>query len=765
LRRAALYLCARTRRGFLGVAASQQPLRARHGRVSGCAALASLRRAQDAHDIDGVVDALCAHAGVESVHAVGWLTVKDMLADGLDTDARHSALALAGALAALRAFMGNVDVADGATAVVAAMASVKQLRARVVGDGVCEAFAAAMRAHAGDAHVQAQACAGLQIVLAHTAGQQRATDAGVPGLVLEAMRTHRTDIYVQRAGCHVLALLATEGWLKKALTPVQAQSFATGAVEAVLAALRTHASHAKIQAAVMRALFDLLIFSEHMRDVARRSGAIEAAVLGLHSGVELHIENCCGVLMILVGESEHAMAGRAGIVEALLVVLPRRMPHDVTREACKQLARVLRVPENAARAVAAGAGEVVLAVLAAHIASEEVQTAGCSLLVTLANHCPNYCSLLGRAGACEAALAAMQAHPLHEPTHSYACEALHSIVPENCTTTCIPDCIAAIIAALKVHRNTALAMIEIATLVCLMSSSPGAHKRACEAGAVDVTVAAFVSAADHFDGGQDECLLQGVEVLEVLFTLPVGASNAHVEAVVAPAVKALRVHRHSTSAPGLLLSVFAFLLRSNAAAPAAAVRFGAMQDMSAFARVHKALPIVQRCCEEVMALLQSSASAAADAAMAALLAEEDAARAPPSSSSRKSEKKRAGGGGGGGSQAASDASEAHAAPADAPAAVAPAAVTDAVPPPAEQPAAPPAAAPAPRSAEAERRRRRAAAKAARRAADGGDAPASAAATDDAAGSSDAGGAGGDAADADADAPSHGAAISPPAAAA
>jgi hypothetical protein len=706
-------------------------------------ALATPQRAVVFADL---LDALRAQADVESVQALGWTAADLMLNNPPGVSVGDAALALPRALAALRAFTGSVDVARGATAAIASLARMTQLRAEVTSAGACEALAVAMQVHADDAQVQAQVCCGLRSLISDAAGLQRALDAGVPALLLETLQKQRKNAGVQHVGCRLLALLYDGD-------EVHARLFTAGAVDALLAALRTHSSHFDIQNAAILALMKFLRAAPpDVLDAARRLGGIEAAVLGLQTPTQgdLLVCSCCGVLKTLITEPEHyAPAGRAGVVAALAGVLPTPMEY-VAREACKLLACILSEPENAARADAASAGQAALAVLRAHPSDAYVQAAGCSLLASLTNY---FCSMPRHTDAAiQAALAAMQAHPSHEHVPAHACNALNLLIysaPKTGRKAWTPGCIAAVVAALQAHRSSATVLLYGSnTLARLATFSNGARVQACEAGAVDALMTAFERAAA--DGTIEAC---GAAMQEVT-RLPADATSAHVEAVVTPVVGALQMHRGNKKAHGMLLICFDMLLQSNGAAAAVAVRCGALHEVSASLRVHT--PTLKRCCANILALLQSAAAAAADAAMAALLAEDAKTRAQ-STPSRSKNKKRAGGGGG--SQAVADASEAHAASAEAP--VAAAASADATPAPApEQPTEPPAAAPAPRSAEAERRRRRAAAKAARRAGSG-DASASAAAADagDAAdGSSDAGGAGGDAANVGA--PPHGLAILP-----
>jgi hypothetical protein len=293
---------------------------------------ASALRDSVAWSVD-IVAAMCAHPGDIDLQRNGCGSLARIQ---FDTEGAQCAAAAAAALvAAMRAHPADVEMhQDACYALMRHSGSAATAVVLAVGNtaGVVRALVAALRAHPGDERVQARAFGALEHLCIDDGGRglmsvrciEEARAAGALDLVLAAMRTHTASVCVQQEACSLLSALLSRS------PAMQSQAGALGAVAAALAVTQLHAADATIQARCCAALAAMCM--SHVENTARACAAdgIEVIVASLRStlsGAATQSRLSCGYALfagcrllteLLQGHADReARALRAGALEAV----------------------------------------------------------------------------------------------------------------------------------------------------------------------------------------------------------------------------------------------------------------------------------------------------------------------------------------------------------------------------------------------------------------------------------------------------------------
>ncbi len=278
-----------------------------------------------------------------------------------------------------------------------------------------------LREHASLAAVQSLGLQELATLVpapgAHvqTAEVTAALQAGALQVAVDALQTHSANAAVQFQACVVLAHLA-HGFA--------AEVGASGAIEAAVAAMLRHSADVDVQERACFLLHCLTTGPVATEDVvlhetrratahlnARRAGdagAVEALLAALYAhGSSLHWKGI-RALYDLVRVRENALrALHAGVLELYVAILRAAslMPNEVTlNEVFYLLGALSNIVEADAATIGARAGELgtadaVVFMLRRHAQSSEIQFMGCSMLLLLVkSHAPNL-GRMWRAGA------------------------------------------------------------------------------------------------------------------------------------------------------------------------------------------------------------------------------------------------------------------------------------------------------------------------------------------------------------------------------
>jgi hypothetical protein len=256
--------------------------------------------------------------------------------------------------------------------------------------GAVAVLLSAMRAHAADVRMQASVCAGLGNIAADAQSRVQAINAGAIEAILAALNSSLTraiadDTFLLQHGCTAIGNLC-----EAVVAAVDARSAALvgDATRTILAALDAHPAHFNLQRGGCLALGVFADEVQHKAAVAR-AGAIPAIVraLRLHPAAGDLQRRCCKTLSALCGKNSHnADAACAAGAIALVVAAMRTFAGDNAdgqADACLALRDMVSSRAHQAAAGSAGAVEAIVLALRAHPTHQLVQFAGCTSLVGL----------------------------------------------------------------------------------------------------------------------------------------------------------------------------------------------------------------------------------------------------------------------------------------------------------------------------------------------------------------------------------------------
>jgi hypothetical protein len=231
------------------------------------------------------------------------------------------------------------------------------------------------------------------------------------------LRQHDTDAEVQAQCCRLL--------MSSQLSDETALAF----LPAIVAALRAHPGHSKLQAYGCAVLGTICRGrSGHLAGVAGVADGVRAIVgaMRTHPAIGgLQSTACCALnLMFISADGLCDVAVDAGAVPAMVAALRAHVLCDDADVIAGALGRLFHGrPTATAQAGAAGAVAATVTLLRAHPASAAVQLAGCSVMGSLASDAESQKTAL-ECGAFPAVVLALSAHAADVSIQTYGCRAL-----------------------------------------------------------------------------------------------------------------------------------------------------------------------------------------------------------------------------------------------------------------------------------------------------------------------------------------------------
>ena len=241
-----------------------------------------------------------------------------------------------------------------------------------------------------------------------------------------------------------------------------------GACEAVVAAMKAHASSERVTeagCAATRRLADIA-------DLGLILGAVGAcqvvtAALRCHAASEAVARAGCGAVIVLVDKcpANAKTLCAEGVCEAAVAVMRAHAGiQSVVLNGCKAVRSLAFSEDCRTRLVAAGACEAAVAALQSYSGDGDLALWGCATIATLAaNSAAASTARLLAAGACEAVTGAMRGHASNAEVSMWGCNALTALV-NNAEKSESASRHAAFVAACIVV-STALAMHENADFI------------------------------------------------------------------------------------------------------------------------------------------------------------------------------------------------------------------------------------------------------------------------------------------------------------
>jgi hypothetical protein len=449
--------------------------------------------------------------------------------------------------------------------------------------GAADAVVAAMCMHHA-AGVQVHGCMALcNLMKHHVANETKALAAGAVPAALCALKAYPRDTVVQCEGLNALCACMdpqriTVAWRTAALD----------IITAALAALRTHSGDHGVVRNSLCALRMCVDLSDESRAAAVSAGALPAVVAAMRAQLADTMVQCAGcvTMQALLGGEKFGGGGprpsardrqlATDAVSTLLAALKAHVTEPNTQEqACLSLCRMAAAADESIKG--REAFRAVVAALRTHAASPHVQAAACSALAGLCSGAAAKKQAAAcAAGALDAAVAALLAHPDDDAVQEYGCLACAHLMAPGHAAQAAAIAAGVLQAAMRALRRPSLSVHAPAlmTIVGLLSENAAAARAAGAAGAIEAVASAILAArsfpdvahADRFV--QDTARANGFGVLHQLICCD-GGDNDDVgarerRAVCAGAVEALRTLRSSMTTPTSVVT--ALVARLEAAA-------------------------------------------------------------------------------------------------------------------------------------------------------------------------------------------------------
>jgi hypothetical protein len=326
--------------------------------------------------VEEMMQALRAHARNAEMQAHGMGALNSAIEDATVRARAVQLGAFDAAVACLQLCNAREDAVMAACRVLGTMVEgCERCDALLSTPGVIYAVAAAMRAHLANKLVQLFATNFFAAATKAPPEHAWTAEHGIPAVMalLAVMRAHPEHQRLQLTSCVALKNLVL------ACSQTRVHASAAGAHATVIAALRTHGAQSEV---VLRCCY-LLLYLSDVEDIVGCSKAVAAggidALLDLLESTSVdrlvHVAACMALRhMVLTPEGAVAAGSRRAV--DLILRLVRAHRGDAAVQAvcfCTLHSLVVRCADNAARAVQAGAMQDVSAAMLAHARCADVQ--------------------------------------------------------------------------------------------------------------------------------------------------------------------------------------------------------------------------------------------------------------------------------------------------------------------------------------------------------------------------------------------------------
>ena len=439
-------------------------------------------------------------------------------------EAEKRAASEAGAVAtftkSLREHLGNESVCMHAAWALTnvSISGDEEIAARFSDAGTLAALLAACKRHSKAATLVQFAWRAMnRIVCDNPAMKLRAGDAGAIEAAVAALKEHRASAETVESVLETMAPLVRE-------EANASRALRGGAFDSIVAVMRAQSEEGTVQASASALLLRLLKASDdlgpRMRSTAAQKGVIEALVAALktHASDVAVQETCCWALSSAISNSPEnkRQAHKAGAVPAVLAAL-RTHGHDddVQENALMVLSAISSEACAAEQIIAVNGAATVVAALQLNSGNRIVQHTGCECLVRVAIDKKAAKLACGEAGAMEAALDALRAFADSddEDLNASVAESAVQLVavlatePENAARCVAAHGLETLVTMIQQGNGDASTMLfTLKAINRAVLDNPEAKARAGECDAVEAIV--------HFLGALAEVVVSEVELLK-----------------------------------------------------------------------------------------------------------------------------------------------------------------------------------------------------------------------------------------------------------
>jgi hypothetical protein len=344
---------------------------------------------------------------------------------------------------------------------------------------------------------------------------------------------------LQMHGCGALMELLSAA-------PATSTSAGTDGVTSVLAAMRAHPGHARVQSAACDALSHFVALDAANCATAGAAGGLAAVVAAMtrHTAdLEVALDGCTALVYLTQNHPQSAAAALdAGAVTAALAAMRAflAIAPPVRLMGCILLTNIVRAAGTLGGAHAEGAAaDAVLAAMRAHAGMPEMQRHGCNLLTQLFRDDRNADAAWVRRGGAVLTVvtAALRAHRQDMPMLSAGCASIWRLMvstKENRRGAGVGSAIEAVVAAMRTFPAAAeLQLYGCYALGSTCESVRNNQRAAAAAGALEVTISAMRAHTSFANVQFAGCFALGALVADVPSSQTRAGVLGSVEAVVA----------------------------------------------------------------------------------------------------------------------------------------------------------------------------------------------------------------------------------------
>ncbi|EGD79779.1 hypothetical protein PTSG_10764 [Salpingoeca rosetta] len=290
--------------------------------------------------------------------------------------------------------------------------------------------------------------------------------------IVQLMQAFPASADVQRFACKVLEGQAMDG------EPKRVEAVASGAIDAIIKAMKMHSSNGSVQKNGCGALQNLAVNDDNAVAIASKGGIdVVVAAMKMHNSNGSVQKNGCGALQNLAvnDDNDVAIASKGGIDAVIAAMKLHNSNGGVQEQGCGALWSLAMNDDNRVVIGLKGGIDAVIAAMKTHSSNGGVQENGCAALRNLAMNDDNKAAI-GLNGGIDAVIAAMNSHTSNVGVQEQGCAALGNLAynnDDNKAAVGLNGGIDAVIAAMKNYTNKGDVQESGCNALVVIASHPG----------------------------------------------------------------------------------------------------------------------------------------------------------------------------------------------------------------------------------------------------------------------------------------------------
>jgi hypothetical protein len=352
-----------------------------------------------------------------------------------------------------------------------------------------------MSDYSASSFLQQEGLKDLSNLLLSEYDQDTLAELGALDLIVAAMRTHPNEVELQICGCRAV-------WNLSATPTNQVGFVAAGALDALLGAMEEFLDEPEVQEKAMAALSNLGAAEANL-DILLDKGAVGRIVEAMNRHSEdarVQVKGCTAIINLASHDSpvkrKILEAGAGGAVVVSMVMHPEHS--DLQEKALRAIRNLCaNNDENKVDLANIGGVDAVIRAMQEHRDEAGVQEAGAWALSNLALDAGNR-AVIGDSGGIDVVIRAMWVHSDHPGVQEWCCRALWTLAGDPQNRSMIMDVggISAVINAMQAHVDESAVQEKSCAVLDALAADTDSKLRIVNEEALDAIVLAMVLHAD-----------------------------------------------------------------------------------------------------------------------------------------------------------------------------------------------------------------------------------------------------------------------------